>query len=281
MGLAVFISALVAVASADVHAPSYGYAPEFYCRDTNTSVYAKVCVPAFAEKVTPVTLAVKEVVDNDYCFDRVLTVCEETSTTVEREICTYVYEKEEVVAPCTTTQVTYDQKSETMKVTACGAAGYGGYGHQAAGHGGEHQVCREEYQTQAYKVPLVTWALEVSCMLAYPAPKQVCVTKSIEITEVKCEDKIENKCFNVAKFVDATNTVDQKEVIIGEPSCEQITLTLPTQSCSKTHVASVHHAVHHGIHHAPALHAVHHASTHHGVHHSPVHSVFHSPVFHG
>merc|ERR1711970_283745 len=228
------ISALVAgaFASPAVHAPAYGYAPEFYCRDTNTSVYAEVCVPAFTEKVTPVTLAVKGVVDNDYCFDRVLTVCEETSTTVEREICTYVCGREDVTAPCTTTQVTYDQKSETMKVTACGASGYGspGYGH---GHG-EHQVCREEYQTQAYKVPLVTVPLEQTCSLAYPAPKKVCVTKAIEITEVKCEDKIENKCFNVAKFADAENTVDQKEVVIGEPSCEQITLTLPTQACQKS-----------------------------------------------
>merc|ERR1712018_1064286 len=225
-----FISALIGAASAAVHAPAYGYAPEFYCRDTNTSVYAEVCVPAFTEKVTPVTLAVKEVVDNDYCFDRVLTVCEETSTTVEREICTYEYEREDVTAPCTTTQVTYDEKSETMKVTTCGASGYGspGYGH------GEHQYCREEYQTQAYKVPLVTVPLEQSCSLAYPAPKKVCVTKAIEITEVKCEDKIETKCFNVAKFADAENTVDQKEVVIGEPSCEQITLTLPTQACQKS-----------------------------------------------
>merc|ERR1712018_1087456 len=225
-----FISALIGAASAAVHAPAYGYAPEFTCRDTNTSIYAEVCVPAFTEKVTPVTLAVKEVVDNDYCFDRVLTVCEETSTTVEREICTYEYEREDVTAPCTTTQVTYDEKSETMKVTTCGASGYGspGYGH------GEHQYCREEYQTQAYKVPLVTVPLEQSCSLAYPAPKKVCVTKAIEITEVKCEDKIKNKCFNVAKFADAENTVDQKEVVIGEPSCEQITLTLPTQACQKS-----------------------------------------------
>merc|ERR1712244_146432 len=200
----------VTAASAMAAQPGYGYQPEFYCRDTNTSVYAEVCLPAFTEKVTPVTLAVKEVVDNDYCFDRVLTVCEETSTTVEREICTYEYEREEV--------------------TACGASGYGspGYGH------GEHQYCREEYQTQAYKVPLVTVPLEQSCSLAYPAPKKVCVTKAIEITEVKCEDKIENKCFNVAKFADAENTVDQKEVVIGEPSCEQITLTLPTQACQKS-----------------------------------------------
>merc|ERR1711872_219301 len=209
--------------------PALSPSPELLCRDTNTSIYAEVCVPAFAEQVTPVTLAVKEVVDDDYCFDRVLTICEETNTVVQREICTYVYEREDVTAPCTTTQVTYEENSETMKVTTCGATGYGspGYGH------GEHQVCREEYQTQAYKVPLVTAPLEVSCSLAYPAPKQVCVTKAIEITEVKCEDKIENKCFNVAKFADATNTVDQKEVIIGEPSCEDVTLTLPTQACTK------------------------------------------------
>ena len=82
----------------------------------------------------------------------------------------------------------------------------------------------------------------------------------ITITEVICEDKIENKCFNVAKFVDATNTVDQQEIIIGEPSCEQITLTLDTQACRQQHHAVVAHAVpvaHHAVHHS-AHHAVHH-----------------------
>merc|ERR1712128_318180 len=239
----VFIATLVAGVSAVNpgygYAPAPTYAPTYSCRDTNTSVYAEVCVPAFAEKVTPITLAVKVVVDNDYCFDRVLTICEETSTVVEREICTYVYEREDVVAPCTTTQVTYEEKSETMKVTRCGASGYG---QQSYGYGkGEHQVCREEYQTQAYKVPLVTAPLEVSCSPAYPAPKKVCVIKAIEITEVKCEDKIENMCFNVAKFADATNTVEQKEIVIGEPSCEKITLTLPTQACAKAHAPAYPH----------------------------------------
>merc|ERR1712126_687670 len=247
-------------------AHGYGHppAPELLCRDTNASIYAEVCVPAFAEQVTPVTLAVKEVVDDDYCFDRVLTICEETNTVVQREICTYVYEREDVTAPCTTTQVTYEENSETMKVTTCGvkAPAYGGYGHPAPAYGhGELQQCHEEYQTQAYKVPLVTAPLEVSCSLAYPAPKEVCVTKDITITEVKCEDKIENKCFNVAKFVDATNTVEQKEIIIGEPSCEQITLTLDTQACKQQHVAHVahavpvvaHHTTHHAVHAAPTL----------------------------
>ena len=59
---------------------------------------------------------------------------------------------------------------------------------------------------------------------SYHCPKGVCVARAIEITQVKCGDEIENGCFNVAKFTDATNTNDQKKVIIGEPSCKQITL---------------------------------------------------------
>ena len=189
-------------------------------------------MPAFAEQVTPVTLAVKEVVDNDYCFDRVLTICEETNTVVQREICTYVYEREDVVTDCQTTQVTYDEKSETMKVIACGVQDPA-YGYGVDPYHGEHQVCHEKNQTQAYKVPLVTAPLEVSCSLSYPAPKEVCVTKSIEITEVKCEDKIENTCFNMAKFVDATNTVEQVETVIGDPKCYDVELSLDTQVCQK------------------------------------------------
>merc|ERR1712183_331898 len=212
----VFLAVLALVASINADSPGYGYAPEYYCRDTNTSIYAEVCVPAFAEQVTPVVLDVKVVVDNDYCFDEVLTVCEETTTVVEREICTYEDAREDVTAPCTTTQVPYADKAETMKVTTCSASGYGtpGYGH------GEHQYCREEYQTQAYKVPLVTEPKEETCALAYPAPNKVCVTKAIEITEVVCKDNVAQKCFNVAKYEDSTNTIQQKEIIIGEPSCE-------------------------------------------------------------
>ena len=59
-----------------------------------------------------------------------------------------------------------------------------------------------------------------------PAPVKVSVTKDITITEVK----VENKCFNVAKFVDAINTFDHREIIIREGSCEQITLTPDTQA---------------------------------------------------
>jgi hypothetical protein len=227
----VLAATLVAYVAADggYGHPPPAYAPDYYCRDTNTSIYAEVCVPAFAPRVTPITLATKNIVDGEYCFDEVLTVCEETSTTVDREICTFEYTKAEAIAPCTTTQVTFDEKSETMKKTTCRATGYGNPGYGA----GEHQYCREEYQTQAYRVPLVTVPLALECKLSFPAPKQVCVTKSLVITEVKCADKVEKKCISVAKWADSSVTIDQKDVVIGEPSCQQLTLTLPTQACTK------------------------------------------------
>ena len=64
-------------------------------------------------------------------------------------------------------QITDDVNSETMKVTTCSPAGYHqepsyGYGH---GHhkrsAGEHQYCREEYQTQEYRIPKVEEPTEV------------------------------------------------------------------------------------------------------------------------
>mgnify|MGYP007045247852 CR=1 FL=1 len=82
------------------------------CRDdsTNTSIYAEVCVPAFTTETTPIVLDVKNVVDNDYCYDQIRTVCEETNTVVPREICTYNYVKKEETMTATTTQVYKMQK---------------------------------------------------------------------------------------------------------------------------------------------------------------------------
>merc|ERR1711936_1547329 len=134
-----FILALLPLVAFADHAPAYGYGPQYHCRDTNTSVYAEVCVPAFTTVDKPITLDVKVVEDNDYCYQQITTLC------------TYSYQNKVTTLDARVTQVTYAEKSETMKVTSCKPSGYGD--HYGAG---EHQYCREEYQTQAYKVPLVT-----------------------------------------------------------------------------------------------------------------------------
>jgi len=219
---------LVSTVSGATGSPQ-GFAPEFYCRNTNTSIYAEVCSPDFAENVAPNENKVKIVVDDEFCFDEVTTICKETVSSIEREICTYEYTKEEVATDCRTTKITFEERSESMKQTTCSPSGYGNLGYNA----GDHQYCREEVQTQAYKVPVVTVPVVGSCMLSYPAPKRVCIFKPIDITEVKCEDKIAKKCFNVAKFADSTITVDEKTITTGQPKCDQFTLTLPTQACTR------------------------------------------------
>merc|ERR1711863_159823 len=221
-----FILALLPLVAFADHAPAYGYGPQYHCRDTNTSVYAEVCVPAFTTKVTPIELAVKVVQDADYCYDQIVTVCTAADAIEQHELCTYSYAPLVSDLTGTVTQVTYADKSETMKVTTCKPSGYGD--HYGAG---EHQYCHEEYQTQSYKVPLVTEPLAITVDVSVPEPKKICVTKDIVLTEVICQDIEEEKCFNVAKFEDGTNTVDQTEIILGEPNCNAVTLTLPTQAC--------------------------------------------------
>merc|ERR1739846_207967 len=225
-----FILALLPLVAFASHAPAYAPAPAYHCRDTNTSVYAEVCVPAFTNVEKEVVLDVKVVEDNDYCYEQITTVCSLTTKTSSHELCTYSYQDKTDTLAARITQVGYVDKSETMKVTSCKPSGYGD--HYGAG---EHQYCREEYQTQAYKVPLVNAPLDITVDLTNPEPIKTCVIKDIVLTEVVCEDIVEQKCFNVAELVDAVNVVDQVEIILGEPNCNAVTLTLPTKACKKSH----------------------------------------------
>merc|ERR1711997_1451541 len=147
------------------------------------SVYAEVCVPQFRQEVTPETLAVKIVVPDQFCYERVITTCTEGSSFNTHTLCTSTYEGvESKFAEGSdlaghVTQVTYEDKSETMKVTTCKASGYGAQHYGA----GVLQFCHEEYQSQAYKVPLVTADLEVATSLSEPQPKEICVDVEVEL----------------------------------------------------------------------------------------------------
>lgn len=235
--LIILAFALVAAVSAD---QGYGYQqPKAYCRDTNTSIYAEVCVPGFAPEAKPVDLAIKNVAEDEFCFTQTQTECEETTKNVEREICTYAYEQRREKLDATTTKLTYEDKSETMKVTTCSASGYapkpyspyGPHAHES----GEHQYCREEYQTQEYRLPKVDEPLAVQVDGNVPEPKKECTTLTLEVTEVVCKDVEVEKCIVLAKLDDAVQTIEQTEVVLGEPNCNKITLSLPTEVCAQHH----------------------------------------------
>ena len=99
------LSVSLALADHPHHPAPYGYGPRIHCRNTTNVVTAEVCVPAFEEKVTPITLAVKEVVDEDYCYDQIKTVCQVTETVNSHELCTYSYAPKTDTLPAQVTQV--------------------------------------------------------------------------------------------------------------------------------------------------------------------------------
>ena len=97
---------ILADSEAEAEADSgYVHEPKYYCRDTNTSIYAEVCVPGFTTNTKPVELAVKNIVDDKYCYTQTQTQCEETTKNVEREICTYTYISKKEKREATTTKV--------------------------------------------------------------------------------------------------------------------------------------------------------------------------------
>jgi hypothetical protein len=230
-----FILALLPLAAFADHAPAYGHhapayapAPAYHCRDTNTSVYAEVCVPAFTNVEKEVVLAVKVVEDNDYCYEQITTVCSLTTKTSSHELCTYSYQDKTDTLAARVTQVGYVDKSETMKVTSCKPSGYGD--HYGAG---EHQYCREEYQTQAYKVPTVDTPLDITVDLTNAEPVATCVVKVIEIDEVVCEDVKSQRCFNVARLVDSTNTIINPRLFWENPNVTPSPLLCPPRPAKK------------------------------------------------
>ena len=97
------------------HGPPHGYGPQIHCGNTTNVVTAKICVPVFTEKVTPITLAVKEVQDNEYlgsksvryghCYKQIRTVCIVMETTKQKEICTYNYAPKPETLPAQVTKV--------------------------------------------------------------------------------------------------------------------------------------------------------------------------------
>ena len=53
--------------------------------------------------------------------------------------------------------------------------------------------------------------------VAAPEPREECRTVSTELTEVVCKDVSREVCVDLAKYVEATDTAERTEAILGEP----------------------------------------------------------------
>merc|ERR1711971_324340 len=123
--------------------------------------------------VEAVELPIKIIVEVDFTYTVVRTVCTESIEVVPQEVCSYSYTTTEEETTAKTVEVTFEKKEDVQMVTVCqpGHHGYGGYGHGHGGYG--HNYCKEVAQTTAYNVPVVT-PIDVPVTVAYPTPVKTC-----------------------------------------------------------------------------------------------------------
>merc|ERR1719427_240069 len=116
-----------------------------------------------------------------------------------------------------------------MTFIGCEESGYG-----SPGNGyGAHQVCGEKSATQKFSLPEVDEPLEQTCKLSYPVPRKVCKDYNYEITNIVCKDKVSEVCFDIPKLRDTTRSVEDTELVQGEPNCDEVILTKASKLCTE------------------------------------------------
>jgi hypothetical protein len=209
--------------------PQYHTAPQYHTQNQNCSVVdevvnATVCTPKLKTKCASVDVKVKVIVDKEQCQDITRTVCSFADEVIENAICVYSYEKQSEDTVAKTVKVTYAKECTSQRVTVCQPRQ--GYSYQSYGQ----QYCKEEDQETCYRVPKVT-DVDTKVSVVFPSPLKSCSNKSITIQRLSCEDLIENKCITVPEVKEETKEVEKCEVSLAEPSCQEISLTLPKQVC--------------------------------------------------
>merc|ERR1711981_692063 len=211
------------------HGHGYGYEqPKHNCSVLDVVEPAEVCTPVIDTVCSAVELPIKIIVEVDFTYTVVRTVCTESIEVVPQEVCSYSYTTTEEETTAKTVEVTFEKKEDVQMVTVCqpGHHGYGGYGHGGYGH----NYCKEVAQTTAYNVPVVT-PVDIPVEVKYPAPEKTCVDKPINLPVVSCEDLVEERTITVPSVEDSTVTVAKCVAGLGEPACQKVELTLPKQVC--------------------------------------------------
>lgn len=193
---------------------------------------AEVCTPAFETVCENVDLAIKRIVDVEFCYTVTRTVCTESIEEIDNEVCSYSYRRHEEATTAKTVEVTFEKQTNVQMVTVCQPApsygGYGGHGGYGGGYG--HNYCKEVAQETAYNVPVVT-AVDVDVTVAYPEPIKTCVNKPISLPRVSCEDLSEERCITVPEVEDDVESVEKCQTQLAAPACQKVELTLPKQVC--------------------------------------------------
>merc|ERR1711874_172090 len=133
------------------HQPHYGYeAPKHNCSVVDVVESAEVCTPAFETVCENIEVPTKVIIDVEQCYPVTRTVCTESVSVIDNEICTYSYQQKTEATTAKTVEVPYKKECDTQMVTVCQPTP--GYGYHSYGH----NYCKEVAQETCYNVPVVT-----------------------------------------------------------------------------------------------------------------------------
>ena len=130
-----------------VHHPHYGYGqPKDSCKVKNIVKEVEVCSPAFETVCETEEVQVKKIIDKEICFPVKKTVCTESISVEENELCTFSVNQITEETEAQGVEVSFSQECSVQMVTVCLTRGYDGH----------HTQCEERAQPFCYIKPEVS-----------------------------------------------------------------------------------------------------------------------------
>jgi len=200
------------------------------CETNTPEDRVRICLPKAKTARSAVQLPSAKVDEVPVCLDVSRAVCNESSAVLSREVCTYQYTQQEVLAPVQSAELTYQPRVEKMGVTRC---------HLTTEKHGYKQVqvekCVMEYIDSPYILPDLAINVDDFLNLQLPEPEKRCAVYTYELPEVICGEHVRHSCVNVAQLepYQVTEHADTASLAYGG-ACDGRTLSQEQQMCTIT-----------------------------------------------
>ena len=170
------------------HHPHYGYGdPKYSCKVANIVKEVEVCTPEFETVCESEEIRVKKIVDKEICFPVARTVCTESVSVEESELCTFSYSPRTEQTEARGVEVSFTRECAVQSGQQCARGQYGQYGHHPC----------EETGHSCHMRPLVS-NLRPGVQVTSPGSDQACVTTTISLPSIHClEDTQAQTCVTV------------------------------------------------------------------------------------
>ena len=198
---------------------------------------ASVCHPFLKTECRPLTLSRKTITDVEQCHDITRTVCTTTTRSIDNKLCSYNQKPKHVKTRAKTAEVSFVVECRNQHVTVCRPEGYSPPGRGRWCHrldaacisGTGALYCNPLLQRTCTHTPRLK-AVHPSVEVIVVEPEKACMTKTISLPQITCEDITESRCIRVPQ-AEVEEEGAQKCLSTLEEECREAELELPKQAC--------------------------------------------------